>query len=273
MFPNFMKAKASIAQIGEAEIEASTEEMESFFAGILPGFAKEFGGIMTDTVRFWRWKNQVNIVRKARTKIEEAKLEGKPTQVKLLAPIMEGCSVEEDESLQEKWVNLLANAVTGITDVETNFVDVLKSLSPLDAKVLDYCFDKHEEFQRNATIAPRWIGEQFSLSDERVEFLIEKLLRLNLIRLEKKRSFGISWSKDIPSDYDMFGTSTIYPSEKLSVKQDAMEKLLDVVKDLSKKMHEMTEENEDCELTAFGLHFLRACKWSPASSPQSTNAH
>lgn len=57
-----MKAKISVAN-QRAEVEATNKEIESFFKSIMPDFVQEGGGILTDTVRFWRWKNQVFITR------------------------------------------------------------------------------------------------------------------------------------------------------------------------------------------------------------------
>src|SRR5258708_32950982 len=111
-----MKAKGSILK-QEAEFEASKEEVESFFHGIIPEFIRDFGGILSDKVKFWRFKNQVKIVKGAKKIVEENNLPKRQIPLKILIPLIENSSLEEDESMQNKWSNLLANAVSGTVDV------------------------------------------------------------------------------------------------------------------------------------------------------------
>ena len=55
-----MRAKISITE-QNAEIEASQEEVSAFLEKVIPNFVLESGGILSDAVRFWKWKNQINI--------------------------------------------------------------------------------------------------------------------------------------------------------------------------------------------------------------------
>lgn len=136
-----MKAKGSLTK-QEAEVKVSKDEINAFFNGIVPQFVKEGGGIISDTVRFWRWKNQVRLIKKAEKILEENNLPKQQVPLKVLAPLIESSSYEEDESMQNRWVNLLANAVSGQVNVTPNFVEILKELSPLEAFVLDKVYDE-----------------------------------------------------------------------------------------------------------------------------------
>lgn len=51
-----MKVKGSLTK-QEAEIEVNKDEISSFFDGVIPEFVKQGGGILSDTVRYWRWIN------------------------------------------------------------------------------------------------------------------------------------------------------------------------------------------------------------------------
>src|SRR3989344_3275932 len=106
-----MKANYSLTD-HKAEIEATQKEVSDFFGGIIPDFVKEGGGILADTVRFWRWTNQVNIIK-----------------------------MEEEKIIQEKWSNLLANAITGQNEINPNYTEILKELSSLEVTILDKLFD------------------------------------------------------------------------------------------------------------------------------------
>src|SRR3990167_4884089 len=106
-----MKAKGSLIK-QELEIEASKEEVESFFQTVIPDFVRNAGGILSDNVRYWRWQNQISILQKVKEKIEASGLTKHQIPLKVLVPIIEHSSLEEDGQLQEKWANMLANAIT-----------------------------------------------------------------------------------------------------------------------------------------------------------------
>lgn len=54
-------------------------------------------------------------------------------------PMLEAASLCENDGLQQRWAALLANASSGKMDVEQmpSFVDVLRHLSPVEAKLLE----------------------------------------------------------------------------------------------------------------------------------------
>jgi hypothetical protein len=63
--------------------------------------------------------------------------------LKLLLPILEGASVEEDETLHDMWAALLANAASGeyINKVRPGFVAILKQMAPDEAFLLSRIYD------------------------------------------------------------------------------------------------------------------------------------
>ena len=182
-----MKAKASLIK-QEAEIDASENEIKAFFNGIAPDFVKEAGGILSDSVKFWRWKNQVSIVLKAKKVIEEKGLSKQAVPLKVLVPLLEASSLEEDGSIQTKWSNLLANALSGIMEVKPNYVELLKELSPIEVLLLDRLYEeasKESDYEKrlNLTFSKEKICQWLSLSSNRFDLIIENLFRLNLCRM------------------------------------------------------------------------------------------
>jgi hypothetical protein len=182
-----MKAKVSLLK-QEAEIDLTKEEVTNFLDSIVPGFVKEGGGILTDQVKFWRWKNQLNIVKKAIVKIEESSLEKQQVPLKVLSPILENSSLEEEESMQDKWANLLANAVTGREKIRPNFAEILKELSPVEATILDSLFNRARgetdyEKRRELQFSKQKISDLYSLTSEEADLIIEDLFRMNLCQV------------------------------------------------------------------------------------------
>jgi len=179
-----MKAKGSVIK-QEVEIEASKEEVQSFFNSIIPDFVRDAGGILSDNVRFWRWQNQVNIVKKVKEKIEQSDLPKKQITLKVLVPILEHSSLEEDSDLQDKWANMLANAISGNKEISPNYVAILSELSSVEvglldklhdeaSKIIDY--DKRKDLQFGRENICKILGIEVPSAD----LIIENLIRLGL---------------------------------------------------------------------------------------------
>jgi hypothetical protein len=63
--------------------------------------------------------------------------------LKTLLPLLEYASLEQEDDLQEKWAALLANAsASGPILVLPGFSDILKQLSPQEARLLDGIYDR-----------------------------------------------------------------------------------------------------------------------------------
>lgn len=194
-----MKAKASLIK-QEAEVEATENEIKAFFNGIVPDFVKQTGGILSDTVRFWRWKNQVAIVLKAKKVLEEKGLSKQAVSLKVLVPLIDASSLEEDESMQTRWANLLANAISGVMEIKPNYVEILKELSPVEALVLDKLYeavitesDHKKRFQMQ--FDKEKIVEWLKLENDTANLLIENLFRLNLCRMPG--STGVTFGENM----------------------------------------------------------------------------
>jgi hypothetical protein len=66
--------------------------------------------------------------------------------LKILHPLIENCSLEKDDSLQEKWAALLANAANPAPPnlVLPAFAEILKQLSPIEAALLERIYSEIE---------------------------------------------------------------------------------------------------------------------------------
>lgn len=271
-----MKTKASLATTGvTAELEASKEEVESFFKGIVPNFVSEVGGILTDTVKFWRWRNQVRIVQKAEAIIESKGLQKHETSLKLLAPIMEHGAKEDDENMQNRWANLLANAATGNKQVKPNYADILRELSPIEVQILDYLFKEtfNEGKMGDTTFTREQLIREHKIEDE-IELILEDLMRLNLIRYAPSRkTWGIRWGglsenlttvDEVYRGYD--GTTTLYNGLDIDSRDERKQenenkKINEKLDELNQKLAEFGfDDRNTIKMTALGFHFVNACK-------------
>jgi len=111
------------------------EKTEEFMKTILGPAANEFGELLGDKVRFRRFKNEIKIFGKARKLVEDNNLDINQLNLKTVVPLIEKSSLEEDEDLQDKWSNLLANmASSPQSGLEPKLVATLSSLSSIEAK-------------------------------------------------------------------------------------------------------------------------------------------
>lgn len=97
--------------------------------------ASEIGEVFADKVRAYRRDNFAKVLGKAEQKIGDEELEALPLRFSI--PFAEKASLVEDDSLAEKWANLLASAATNFSDEHVAFINILARLSPSEAKLLD----------------------------------------------------------------------------------------------------------------------------------------
>lgn len=103
----------------------------------------EILGLMSDKLQFFRWERRCRMADKYNEKIGNQLMQ--PIPPKFLIPILENGSLEEDNDLQDLWINLLGSFTNREYKEEKRiaYVDIIKSLNPLDAKILSeiYFYD------------------------------------------------------------------------------------------------------------------------------------
>lgn len=170
-----------------AGIQGNQEAVNNFFNGVVPDFIKDGVGILSDHVKFWRWNNQIEIIKKAQAKIESSGLPKRQIPLKVLVPIIQNSSLEEDVNMQDTWANMLANAATGNVEVSPNYAAILNELSPIEISILEKIYiearvevnyERRRELQFNALKVKEMLG----VSDEKIDLIIENLYRLNLFQ-------------------------------------------------------------------------------------------
>lgn len=170
-----------------AGVQGDQDAIIKFFSGIVPDFLKDGVGILSDQVKLWRWSNQINIIKKAQNKIEESGLSKKQIPLKVLVPIIQNSSLEQDENMQEKWANMLANAATDNVEISPNYAAILNELSPIEVSILDKIYqevNKESDYQKRKST--QFDANKFKtmlvITEEKMDLIIENLYRLNLFQ-------------------------------------------------------------------------------------------
>lgn len=104
--------------------------------------AEELGLTLGERVRQFRFKQQLHILTRTKEMLEDAGISAKHIPLKFLCPLIQNAVLEEDESLQDKWAALLANSCKEGNEVLPSFPEILKQLTPVEAKFLDEAYDE-----------------------------------------------------------------------------------------------------------------------------------
>ena len=192
------KAVQEVAKAGGEAIKA-TRSLGAFAAKLVCEPAESMIAILTDRLRFVRWERQLRLLDKVQEIIVERGLKGQLTPIppKLALPIIEHATLEEDDSLQDLWARLLVEAGNPQARhaVRTAFIEIIKQLEPLDAKVLETAYqaalEEHQEWRkqgRDVLKLPDFGVGRFkienALSIERMDYLlaVDNLMRLRCLR-------------------------------------------------------------------------------------------
>lgn len=171
----------------KAGIKGDQDAIVKFFSGIVPDFIKDGVGILSDQVKLWRWNNQISIIKKVQAKIEASGLAKKQIPLKVLVPIIQNSSLEQEENMQDKWANMLANAVTGNVEVSPNYAAILNELSPIEVTILDKIYqevNKESDYQKRKALQfdATKLRSMLNVTEEKMDLIIENLYRLNLFQ-------------------------------------------------------------------------------------------
>lgn len=216
---------------------------EEAFKAVLGPSIKEFSETIADNFRLRRFRNQVKILTKAQEILKRNNLTSKKVELKVLAPLIEFSSLEEDEILQEKWSNLIANIVTidGKTLLKQNCIEILKRISNDEVKFLDHLFgelsirrierlkmEQPEGFFKGDKKSPtdlplHWfsfslkvIGDEVGISRAEIDLIVSNMVALGLLKWEPEVNV-ISAEKSYadPSDQSLNIDIEVFDSESI----------------------------------------------------------
>lgn len=124
----------------------------AFFQKLL-GPVGEASEILSDKVRFYRWRSALATLEKARKFAAKNNIKPNEVPLKFLVPFLESCSLEEEGSeLEDYWAKILAGAIQDKRRAKNAYIDILKGSTTSEIKVLNLLTDK--KFERLLRKAP-----------------------------------------------------------------------------------------------------------------------
>jgi Abortive infection alpha len=130
----------------EAGAKALFGPVQELFLKLTEPAVEEYGLMWAESVRMRRMKRFVNGLAKTKRMLEDAGFDPQIVPDKLLLPIFEGMSLEENEDLHTMWAALLANAASPAhaRKVRPGFIAILKQMAPDEAALLKWTHAKSQ---------------------------------------------------------------------------------------------------------------------------------
>jgi len=192
-------------EIAKEAVKQIAKPVQDFIGAVLGKPANELGEWISDGIRGKRFETQLKIFTKAKQLTEDSGLEPSAINLKVLVPLLENGSLEDDESIIDMWAHLLANASTS-DDVRASYIAILKELEPAEAKIMQYIYNEFVKKYGNdfaptneyaGSMKGAVIRELFGLSNQDFEQSIDNLYRLRLLAPTASRLEFLD-NKEIP---------------------------------------------------------------------------
>lgn len=139
---------------------AATVPFTAIVKRMLGPAADEVAEMWKDQIRMYRYERQIKCVEKAERMAEEAGFTPKAVPPKILFPLLEGASLEHDETLHTMWAALLANAASDMPSiVRPSFFTILREMASDEAELLnafpDYEADRESSIEELRKVSTR----------------------------------------------------------------------------------------------------------------------
>lgn len=208
------KAVQEVAKATGKAIDAG-EKFGGFISQFIAGTLEQGMGIFEDKLKYMRWERQVRLMQRADQLLKEIGL-NKPTRpipLKLVVPLLEAASIEDDDSLQDLYARLLVNAANGASriNLQRAYISVLEQLTPLDASLLQKIYSlSYQETQHNGVEVGKLpqevsIGKDDGKEDDLpepsddVKLALANLARLGCVVIQKSCGGGELFKKVNPT--------------------------------------------------------------------------
>jgi hypothetical protein len=236
------------------EIAKAVKPLVDNLARLTGPLSEELGLYFGDKVRAFRHRNITTIVDGSVKRLEEVGKPVEPVPPRLLLPILDAASLEDNPTLQDMWSGLLASASDQADNMSPSYAETLKALKPIEARSVQVLYDFLTEsgaptLGSDLDVESRLIfGLGLAVGESIAPVLImETLERLGLIR----RKYDLHRNPNLESTY-VFPVEPFHPQSQVfgatwrSYNSASPEPLPEVIYDFA--------------FTSYGVQFMRACQ-------------
>src|SRR5690606_22915429 len=146
---------------------------------------REVGGILGDTIGYWRFKNKINTILKAKSFLEKKGINPDKILPDIFVPLVEDSGNVENENLSDKYSSLLACHLdpSKQDQVHPSYSKLLNELSITDVKILDSLYSDLKKGQgdhRKIGYKIEVVCDFLDLSEPKVLLSFQNLWRLGI---------------------------------------------------------------------------------------------
>lgn len=133
------KAIREIAKASGKAID-TVRSLGSFVADVISGPIDQAMGIVKDKLVYMRWERQARFIKRAEELFRKLGIANrhKAVPMSIAIPLLQSAFLEEDDELQDMWVQLLANAADADCrrEVRRAYISILQDMTSLDAAIM-----------------------------------------------------------------------------------------------------------------------------------------
>ena len=149
----------------------------------------QFGGIVSDWMRYFRYRNLLVVTDKVKDIHTSRSILGKavPIPPEYVLPLLDGVSLEAEGSVQDMWAGLIANATDPSSEyrIKKVFIEILRGLEPLDARTLeclgDPALDEKYSILTGATFNADTIASCLDADETEIKLSLQTLARYGCV--------------------------------------------------------------------------------------------
>jgi hypothetical protein len=186
--------------VAEGTAEGLTRSLHEIVRNLAGPISKEVGEYFGEIAVAWRLKKRaLRIASLGQALISASVVSKRPIPLKILLPLLNDASLEDDQELQDCWASLLASAADGdAVEITRAYVEILRELTSRDARLLQWIRHREPDLDANdpsrannvdrspepTYVRPRAAREaviaEFALSVEDFELTCSRLERLGV---------------------------------------------------------------------------------------------
>ncbi len=184
------KAVQEVAKTTGKALDAA-QSGGAYLARMLGTVPEDVVGLLGgDLLRQYRIRNWHRISEKTFDKLDQRGVEQlQPLNAKVIVPLLEATSNEGNETLQDMWAELLANAMDPDHDVSLQrvYIDTLKQFEPIDVRILSAYLEAGGHQQQT----PDYLAPGIGLRVTEVIVSAERLVSLGCLNNMSRDSFSV----------------------------------------------------------------------------------
>ncbi|MFY0253675.1 hypothetical protein ACDQ55_06930 [Chitinophaga sp. 30R24] len=181
--------------ITSTAIEKGIDLAKDFLDKLIMPAIEETGLLIKEKVTYWKFKDQVKTLNKAKEYCDKNGISTKTISLKLLCPLLDGAALEEDEKMQDKWAILLSNLVDSKQNIQNHVLPYL--LGQISYEELSFLEKEYQSKLRRVENANEELVT-FNLSNQEQEACLTKEIeelnsQIKSERLKNSKYHDIIW--------------------------------------------------------------------------------